>query len=87
MWPVRDGTDGAVMLTKWSKRKDRAELNTWATFRHHRGLGQLVLDAAWAEAPRPLWLNPATPTLRAFYLSKGAVPDRDGSRWLVLPEG
>lgn len=87
LWRVRDGLDGAVILTRWNHRKGRHELHTWATFRHHRGLGQLVLDAAWADGPRPLWLNPATPSLRAFYLSKGAVPAPDGSRWLVLPEG
>lgn len=87
LWRARDGLDGAVILTRWNHRKGRHELHTWATFRHHRGLGHLVLDAAWADAPRPLWLNPATPSLRAFYLFKGAVPAPDGSRWLVLPEG
>ena len=86
MWHVRDGADGAVILTQWVGRHDRQELHTWATFRHHRGLGQHVLDAAWTEAPRPLWLDPATPSLREFYLAKGAIPDPDGSRWLVLPK-
>ncbi len=84
MWRTRQGLNGAVILTTWNKRKDRSELNTWAAFRRHRGLGLSVLDAAWAQAPRPLWLDPATPSLRAFYLAKGAVPDPDGSRWLVL---
>ncbi len=87
MWHVRDGADGAVILTQWVSRHDRQELHTWATFRHRRGLGRAVLDAALTDAPRPLWLNPAISSLREFYLSKGAVPDPDGSRWLVLLEG
>ena len=68
-------------------RHDRPELHTWATFRHRRSLGRAVLDAALTDAPRPLWLNPAISSLREFYLSKGAVPDPGGSRWLVLLEG
>lgn len=84
MWHVRDGIDGAVILTQRMRRQDRQVLHTWATFRHRRGLGRAVLDAAWADAPRPLWLDPATPSLRRLYLSRGAVPDPDGSRWLVI---
>ncbi len=37
--------------------------------------------------PRPLSLNPVTPILREFYLSKGTVPDPARSPWLILSEG
>lgn len=66
LWRARDGLDGAVILTRWNDRLKRHELHTWATVRHHRGLGRLVLDAAWVQAPRPLWLNPAPPACRVL---------------------
>ena len=84
MWHVRNGMDGAVILTGWSSRRRRQELHTWATFRHHRGLGRLVLAAALKDAPRPLWLEPATPGLAGFYATGGAEPDPAGSHWMVL---
>ena len=84
MWHVRDGVDGALILISWNRRLRRHELHTWASFRHHRGLARLVVDAAFQDAPRPFWLDPATPSLREFYTAKGARPGPAGSRWMVV---
>lgn len=83
VWRAWRGLGGAVCFAQWIPSRQRHELHTWAAFPRHRGLGGPVVDAAIAQGPRPLWLEPATPELRVKYRSAGFVDD-PASRCMIL---
>lgn len=86
MWRTWRGLDGAVCIIEWSPKRQRYEAHSWAAFRRHRHLGGPVAQAAISQGPRPLWIEPALPTLRTLYRARyGFVDDRD-SRWMYLAD-
>lgn len=84
VWRVWRGLAGAICVVEWSRSRSRHELHTWAAFPRRQELGGVVAAAAIAEAERPLWLEPATPKLQAFYRAKAGFADVPGTRWMVL---
>ncbi len=86
VWFIRDGLNGSLVLGGWTKSIPAPGrgywLHTWAAWPRHHGLGRVVGEAALTEAPRPLWILPATPELRELYARVGAVPH--GPRWMVI---
>jgi len=83
-WYLRSGIDCALILAQRHRRTGRLELHSWSAWRKHRGLGRQVAAAALRDAPRPVWIQAATPDLRQLYADAGAKPDPGGSRWMVV---
>ncbi|MBK8460758.1 MAG: hypothetical protein IPL43_11745 [Micropruina sp.] len=85
MWRAYHGHATAVCVTQWNPRRARHELHSWAAFPRGRGLGGPVARTAIAGTPRPLWLHPATASLRELYRTHGFL-DHPGTSWMVLPQ-
>lgn len=83
VWFSRVGPGFASILSS-KDRRGGYRLHTWSSWRQHRGVAGPVLSTAIAQLPRPIWIDPATPSLRRLYERMGAVPAGDGSRWLVF---
>lgn len=85
VWRGWSGAAGAVCSVQWNPRRQRHEIHSWAAFPRGRGLGTPVLRTAIAQAPRPLWLRPATPELRSKYRGHG-FRDVPSTPWMKLDQ-
>lgn len=84
-WHARSGWDAAWIQCSRAGRRGGYQLHSWSSWRHGQGLGRAVAEAALAQAPRPLWVEPATVGLRQLYLEHGALPGEGEARWVVFP--